>query len=112
VSALTERTFVLQDLYKAPKIADFLHKPQNNPASIWRDLPHIPDRSLHANLPIYFSHRLLGHEKRSSFCSGLQKPEQPHPKSESKFKDSPLPLNTAGICSNRLDLGGHVAPRI
>lgn len=72
-SVLTERTFVLQVLYKAPKIADFLHKPQNNPANIWRDSPHIPNCSLHANLPIYFSHRLLGHEKRSSSCSGLQK---------------------------------------
>lgn len=45
-------------------------------------------------------------------AQGFKKPSQPQPKFESKFKGSPLPLNTAGICSNRLDLGGHVAPRI
>lgn len=75
VSVFTERTFVLQVLFKAPKIAGFQPKPHNNPASIGRDLPHVPDCSLHANLPIYFSHRLLGPEKRSSqTCSGLQNP--------------------------------------
>lgn len=58
----------------SPKITDFLCKPRNDPASIWRETCLTSQLSLHANLLMDFSHRLFGHEKRSSStCSGLQK---------------------------------------
>lgn len=113
-SDFIERTFVLQVLCEASKIAAFLCQPQNNPSSICLTSQTVP--SMQICWWIFPTGRLVVKRDLPQLAQGFRKPQrkpqQPQPKFESKFKGSPSPLNTAGLCSNRLDLRGHLAPRI
>lgn len=109
-----EKTFVLQVLYETPKIAGFLCKPRNNPASICLTSQTVPSMQTYGW--IFPTACLVMKRDLPQLSQGFRKPQRkpqwPQPKSESKFKGLPLPLNTAGLYSNRLDLRGHLAPRI